>query len=179
MSYIEVFSHTAIVLMNITWRRELLTSVHHVSHRTIGIVASGTTNSTTNIFWRVFEERGDIDYTLVNKTYVLKYDSPARFDWSIIGWTIRLLALMNLEREKEGKKIRRWSDFDFATVIHVVIYVIEKNVKKVFLVRIKMRWSKPCDRIVRFRFILVCKESFSRLNNRDRESRKSSKKKRK
>ena len=27
-------------------------------------------------------------------------DLPARFDWSIMGWTILLLALMNLEKRK-------------------------------------------------------------------------------
>lgn len=34
-------------------------------------------------------------------------DLPARFDWSIMGWTILLLALMNLQkmkREREGGK---------------------------------------------------------------------------
>lgn len=34
-------------------------------------------------------------------------DLPARFDWSIMGWTILLLALMNLQkmkREGEGGK---------------------------------------------------------------------------
>lgn len=33
-------------------------------------------------------------------------DLPARFDWSIMGWTILLLALMNLKKEKKrGKRI--------------------------------------------------------------------------
>lgn len=52
LSYIEVWQteRIVVILMNITWRRELLTSVHHVSHGTIGIVTSWTTNTTTNIF---------------------------------------------------------------------------------------------------------------------------------
>lgn len=33
-------------------------------------------------------------------------DLPARFDWSIMGWTILLLALMNLkEKKKRGKRM--------------------------------------------------------------------------
>lgn len=33
-------------------------------------------------------------------------DLPARFDWSIMGWTILLLALMNLKKiKKRGKSI--------------------------------------------------------------------------
>lgn len=31
-------------------------------------------------------------------------DLPARFDWSIIGWTILLLALMNLQRTQRRRK---------------------------------------------------------------------------
>ena len=37
-------------------------------------------------------------------------DLPARFDWSIMGWTILLLALMNLQKMKggwEGRKKKR------------------------------------------------------------------------
>lgn len=34
-------------------------------------------------------------------------DLPARFDWSIIGWTILLLALMNLRRMKEAEGQKR------------------------------------------------------------------------
>lgn len=30
-------------------------------------------------------------------------DLPARFDWSIMGWTILLLALMNLEKMKRKR----------------------------------------------------------------------------
>ena len=41
---------------------------------------------------------------------ILFRDSPALFDWSIIGWTIRLLALMNLvsmkiEEKRKKKKL--------------------------------------------------------------------------
>lgn len=39
-------------------------------------------------------------------------DLPARFDWSIMGWTILLLALMNLKKiKKTGKRMEgeeRW-----------------------------------------------------------------------
>lgn len=44
-------------------------------------------------------------------------DLPARFDWSIMGWTILLLALMNLKRrrkrigrkrEEEGEGTKTW-----------------------------------------------------------------------
>lgn len=31
-------------------------------------------------------------------------DLPARFDWSIMGWTILLLALMNLQKMKRGRE---------------------------------------------------------------------------
>lgn len=31
-------------------------------------------------------------------------DLPARFDWSIMGWTILLLALMNLEKMRRSRK---------------------------------------------------------------------------
>lgn len=31
-------------------------------------------------------------------------DLPARFDWSIMGWTILLLALMNLEKMKRSRE---------------------------------------------------------------------------
>lgn len=34
------------------------------------------------------------------KDHLLKGHSPARLDWSIIGCTILLLALMNLERQE-------------------------------------------------------------------------------
>lgn len=33
-------------------------------------------------------------------------DLPARFDWSIMGWTILLLALMNLKEKRRRRKRR-------------------------------------------------------------------------
>lgn len=36
---------------------------------------------------------------LPNLNRVTSGDLPARFDWSIIGWTILLLALMNLQKK--------------------------------------------------------------------------------
>lgn len=39
-------------------------------------------------------------YILMPKHY-RKRDLPARFDWSIIGWTIRRLALINLQQQTQ------------------------------------------------------------------------------
>ena len=43
-------------------------------------------------------------------------DLPARFDWSIMGWTILLLALMNLQKMKGGREGRRKKETETLSV---------------------------------------------------------------
>lgn len=43
-------------------------------------------------------------FRLLDLNTVIIGDLPARFDWSIIGWTILLLALMNLQTRREGRR---------------------------------------------------------------------------
>lgn len=46
------------------------------------------------------------DFRLCDLHTVTRGDLPARLDWSIIGWTILLRALMNLEKTKIIKWLR-------------------------------------------------------------------------
>lgn len=45
---------------------------------------------------------------------VFRVDLPARFDWSIIGWTIRRLALINLQQQTQSA-VRQQTTMSLAT----------------------------------------------------------------
>lgn len=68
----------------------------------------------------------------------VKRASPARFDWSIMGWTILLLALINLERMgggggEEGERQKEKISYIQTSTSGNTKYKIIKKIKTVFV----------------------------------------------
>lgn len=74
----------------------------------------------------------------VERVKRVKRASPARFDWSIMGWTILLLALINLERMgggggEEGEREKEKISYIQTSTSGNTKYNIIKKIKTVFV----------------------------------------------